>query len=55
MKYDFIAIPDADVPRAVEPTFQHVLTGLTMWKLNPASPGPGRTSLLTGRERRGYR
>jgi uncharacterized damage-inducible protein DinB len=25
MHYDFIAIPDADVPRAVEPLFQHVL------------------------------
>ena len=26
MHYDFIAIPDADVPRAVEATFQHILT-----------------------------
>ena len=26
MKYDFIAIPDADLPQAVEPTFQHVVT-----------------------------
>jgi hypothetical protein len=25
MQYDFIDIPDADVPQAVEPTFQHVL------------------------------
>jgi uncharacterized damage-inducible protein DinB len=25
MHYDYIAIPDADVPRAVEPVFQHVL------------------------------
>src|SRR6266566_9074751 len=25
MHYDFIAIPDADVPQAAEPTFQHVL------------------------------
>jgi uncharacterized damage-inducible protein DinB len=25
MNYDFIAIPDAEVPRAVDPTFQHVL------------------------------
>src|SRR5438034_10190301 len=25
MHYDFIAIPDADVPHAVEPIFQHVL------------------------------
>jgi hypothetical protein len=28
MHYDFIAIPDADVPQAVEPTFQHVLRQL---------------------------
>src|SRR5215470_1164647 len=26
MHYDFVAIPDADVPRAAEPTFQHLLT-----------------------------
>lgn len=26
MHYDYTAIPDADVPRAVEPIFQHVLT-----------------------------
>lgn len=26
MKYDFVAIPDADVPQAVNPVFQHVLT-----------------------------
>jgi hypothetical protein len=26
MHYDFIAIPDADVPQAVEPVFQHVIT-----------------------------
>src|SRR6516225_12397389 len=26
MHYDFIAIPDADLPRAVEAVFQHVLT-----------------------------
>jgi hypothetical protein len=25
VKYDFIAIPHADVPQAVEPLFQHVL------------------------------
>lgn len=25
MHYEFVAIPDADVPRANEPTFQHVL------------------------------
>jgi uncharacterized damage-inducible protein DinB len=26
MHYDFIAIPDADVPQAAEPIFQHVVT-----------------------------
>src|SRR5215467_9786961 len=26
MNYDFIAIPDADVPRAADPTFQHLVT-----------------------------
>src|SRR5262249_25424652 len=26
MHYNFIAIPDADVPQAVEPIFQHVVT-----------------------------
>ena len=26
MHYDFTAIPDADVPKAVEPVFQHVVT-----------------------------
>src|SRR6185503_17175552 len=25
MHYDFIAIPDADIPRAAEPVFQHLL------------------------------
>ena len=25
MHYDFTAIPDADVPQAVEPIFQHVV------------------------------
>src|SRR5437773_9868884 len=25
MRYDFIAIPDADVPQAIEPIFQHAL------------------------------
>jgi uncharacterized damage-inducible protein DinB len=26
MHYEFMAIPDADIPRAVEPVFQHLLT-----------------------------
>jgi uncharacterized damage-inducible protein DinB len=25
MNYDFVAIPDAEVPQAVEPTFQHIV------------------------------
>ena len=25
MNYDFIAIPDAEIPKAVEPIFQHVV------------------------------
>lgn len=25
MQYDFIAIPDAEIPEAVEPIFQHVV------------------------------
>ena len=25
MPYDFVAIPDADVPRATDPLFQHLL------------------------------
>jgi hypothetical protein len=43
MHYDFIAIPDADVPQAVEPVFQHVVTTYTseanktasMWRAMP--------------------
>src|SRR5436853_7612037 len=43
MHYDFIAIPDADVPQAVEPVFQHVVTTYTseanktvsMWRAVP--------------------
>lgn len=26
MNYDFIATPDAEIPRAAEPVFQHLLT-----------------------------
>src|SRR5215468_12460820 len=29
MHYDFTAIPDAEIPQAVEPVFQHVLTTYT--------------------------
>src|ERR1700682_3464023 len=43
MHYDFIAIADADVPQAVEPIFQHVVTTyasevnktVSMWRTVP--------------------
>src|SRR5580658_2390323 len=43
MHYDYIAIPDADVPQAIEPIFQHVLHTYTseanktasMWRAVP--------------------
>jgi uncharacterized damage-inducible protein DinB len=43
MHYDFIAIPDADVPQAVEPLFQHLVTiyasetnkTVSMWRAVP--------------------
>jgi uncharacterized damage-inducible protein DinB len=43
MKYDWIAIPDTDVPRAVEPVFQHVVDSYasecnktaSMWRAIP--------------------
>src|SRR5215472_14083274 len=43
MHYDFIAIPDADVPQAVEPVFQHVVQTyasetnktVSMWRAVP--------------------
>ena len=43
MHYNFTAIPDADVPLAVEPIFQHVLTTyasetnktVTVWRAVP--------------------
>ena len=43
MHYEFIAIPDADVPRAGEPVFQHVVTTyasetnktVSMWRAVP--------------------
>ena len=43
MHYDFIAIPDADVPQAIEPVFQHVVTTyaseanktVSMWRAVP--------------------
>jgi uncharacterized damage-inducible protein DinB len=45
MHYDFIAIPDAEVPQAVEPAFQHVVTTyasetnktVSMWRAVPDS------------------
>ena len=43
MNYDFIAIPDAEIPSAVEPVFQHVVTTyasetnktVSMWRAVP--------------------
>src|SRR5262245_23566667 len=43
MNYDFIAIPDADVPQAAEPVFQHVVQPyasetnktVSMWRAAP--------------------
>ena len=43
MNYDFTAIPDADLPQAVEPVFQHVVTTyasetnktVSMWRAVP--------------------
>jgi hypothetical protein len=43
MRYDFIAIPDAEIPKAVEPVFQHVVTTyaseanktVSMWRAVP--------------------
>ena len=43
MHYDFIAIPDAEIPKAVEPIFQHVVTTyvsesnktVSMWRAVP--------------------
>src|SRR5476651_1541459 len=43
MQYDFIAIPDAEIPQAVEPVFQHVVTTyvseanktVSMWRAVP--------------------
>src|SRR5262245_13959385 len=43
MRYEFTAIPDADVPRAVEPIFQHAVTTyaseanktVSMWRAVP--------------------
>jgi hypothetical protein len=58
MHYDFIAIPAADVPLAVDPTFQHVLqtyaseANKTENRPAPArwtGSGPGLDSLLAAR------
>jgi len=43
MHYDFIAIPDAEIPKAVEPVFQHAITTyaseanktVSMWRAVP--------------------
>ena len=43
MNYDFIAIPDAEIPLAVEPVFRHIVTTyaseanktVSMWRAVP--------------------
>jgi hypothetical protein len=48
VKYDFIAIPDADVPQAVDPTFQLALTTyasetnktVSVWRAVPSVERP---------------
>ncbi len=43
MNYDYIAIPDSEIPQAVEPVFQHVVTTyvsevnktVSMWRAVP--------------------
>jgi len=43
MKYDFVAIPDGEIPQAVEPLFQHIVTTyaseanktVSMWQAIP--------------------
>jgi hypothetical protein len=55
MKYDYIAISDADVPKAVEPVFQHVVITyasevnktVTVWRAVPDD-----LLLTSGRTRR---
>jgi uncharacterized damage-inducible protein DinB len=45
MHYDFIAIPDAEIPRAADPVFQHLLTTyvseanktVSMWRAVPGN------------------
>src|ERR1700738_3973818 len=39
MHYDFTAIPDADVPQAVDPVFQHVLPTYASGANKPVSGG----------------
>jgi hypothetical protein len=46
MHYDFTAIPDADVPQAVEPVFQHVVTTY----LSEANKTPSVWSSSPGRQ-----
>jgi hypothetical protein len=39
MHYDFTGIPDTDVPQAVDPIFQQVLTTSSAWR-SPPSKAP---------------
>ena len=55
MHYDFTAIPDADVPQAVEPVFQHIVTTYaseanktaSVWRAVPDATLRVRFALLT--------
>ena len=61
MHYDFIAIPDADVPQAVDPTFQHVNQTyaseanktVSVWRAVP--DGCSRPGIKDFRSKRGLR
>jgi hypothetical protein len=56
MKYDYVAVPDVEVPRAVEPVFQHALDtdaseadpaySLEAAKRGPAPPSGRLTSVF---------
>ena len=43
MHYDYIAIPDEEIPRAVEPIFQHVVTTYVS-EANNCCPRPARSA-----------
>ena len=51
MHYEFIAIPDTEIPQAVEPVFQHVVTTyaseanktVSVWRAVPVAVSQSRT------------